>query len=881
MMDGDLWGPSYTQDSPENSFGIQQNEWECDFYFGYGADVIEEDALNEKSCVEVLRKLISKADIEIEALEEDLVILQTQLEWAEQNKLKEWFEICCNGLEEKTNFLDLLIRNLKNENVQNECDNDIQSLMHGEPPGRISEMLKALLRTHCQSKSEQTEDIASKYAFSHGTGESSDRESLSNFESGSSITDEIVELSVTHADISLDSSIIAKDFRSDALSHAMRKFDDEESLSSLCLKNITIEEVKESNFPCAKDFRSDALSHAMRKFDDEESLSSLSLKNITIEEVKESNFPCINVSLNSSVKPDGKSMNHPVTVTAQEAGILGTDNALAESPSALLGNEESNVPFINIGLNLSMKPDGKSMNYPVTVTAQEAGILGTDNAIAESPSDLLGNVAKDIIMSDTMAVQESRISATDSTVNGNSHLKLQGQMTKNEMQFHTVDGHEPCVPPIADVISITSSNSRGKERQKPGSTCRNNSANNQKTTKKTVHPIPCGLQEPGVESNDSETSLHPPSKAQVKKRKIIKRSDIAEVKEPSETPTAFSPLQGVTIVSTSKEDLQLSNSCEGQGPGVVDDNSHDELLLPSKPPIMRKKSTKTSDVAKVKETSETVQGDTVKITSKEDLHLSNSSVVQEPRIVGSLCPRSELQVKRIMSSNQPSRVSNEPSVAVGNSTLQGDSVNSTNKEKLQISNSSVAQETRIVGDNNHNSLCLPSEPQAERSMGTDQASRDSNEPSVALGKSTLQGDTIEMNSEKGLEFCKSSVCQESCVAPDHNHSANKPSGKKRKREGQLSKSCGLLESHEVIGSLPTDRGAIMKLTMNVLRAHVKQRGLKGLSTKKKSDIVDRLLQGPVEEKGEGPTEVLPKQVDKVLAESKDVMPPELAQETST
>ncbi|XP_043693007.1 uncharacterized protein LOC122643453 [Telopea speciosissima] len=684
VMDWDLWGPSYTQDSPESSFDIRQHEWECDFYFGYGADVIEEDALNEKSCVEALRKLISKANIEIEELEENLVILQTQSEWAEQNKLKEWFDICCKGLEEKTNFLELLIRNLKNEIGQNDCDNDFQSLMHVDPPRRISEMVKDLLRTRCQSKSEQPEDIAMKDTFRDGTGESSDRESLSNFDSGSSITDEILEPSVTHADISLDSTIIVKDFRSDAFSHETGKSDDEKSLSSLSLKIITTEEVKESNVSC-----------------------------------------------------------------------------------------------INISLNSSMKPDEKSMNHPVTVAAREVGIFYTDNAIAESPSDLLGHVAKDISMSDTMAVQEPKIPATDSTVNENSHLKLQGQTTKNEMQLHPVDGHEPCVTSIADVISNTSSNSRGRDRQKPGSTCMNANANNQKRTMKTVQPISCGVQESGVESNDNETSLLPPSKPLVKRRKITKPSDIAKVEEPSESPTEFATLQGVKIESTSKEDLQ--NSCGAQDPGFVDDNSHGDLFPPSKPQVTQKKSTKPSDVAKVNENSETLQGDTVKSTSKEDLQLPNSCMAQEPSVVDgnsydSLCPSSKPQAKRSKSKIQL------PSVALENSTLQGDTIEMKSGKGLEFCKSSVGQESSVASDHNHSELLLQS----------------------------------------------------------------KPSGKKRKRvekDLQLPKSGGISESHDkVTGLLPKDPNEMMKLKLCELRAFAKERGLKGFSGKKKGDIVTLLLQ---------------------------------------
>ncbi|KAJ4970279.1 hypothetical protein NE237_003378 [Protea cynaroides] len=746
-MDWDLWGPPYNQDSPERSFDRRQHEWKSDFYFGYGTDVIEEDALNEKSCVEVLRKLISKANIEIEGLEEDLVILQTQLEWADQNKLKEWFEICCKDLEEKTFFLEILIQNLKNENLQNECDNDFQSTMHGEPPRRISELVKALLGTHCQSKTEQPEDVAGKDAFRHGTGQSSDKESLSNFESESSITDEIIERSITHADISLNSSVIVKDFSSDAFSPAIDQFDNEKSSNSLSLINITTEEVKESNVPCT-----------------------------------------------------------------------------------------------NISLNSSMKPDGKLMNHPVTVTAQEAGIFGTDNVIAESSSNLQGHVAKDISMSAAMAVQDPRIPAIDSTVNGNSHLKLQGQITKNEKQFNPVDGHEPRVPPIADVISNLSCNSRGREGQKPGSMSRNNNVNNQKRTKRTVQVTPCGVQEPSVASNNNETSLRPPSKLEVKGRKSTKPSDIAKVKEASDTPTEFLKSEGVTIEGTSKEDLQLSNSSGAQEPGVVNNSSPYDLFPPSKPQVKRKKSTKHLDIAKVKEPSETLQGDTVECPSKEILPIS--CAVQGPGVVGDyshdhLCPSLEPQVKK---STQPSDIAmtKEPSaIPTEFWTLQGGTIESPSKEDIHLSNSCKAQEAGVVGDNRNDNLNPLSKSRAKRSNNTNLPSRGSNEPIVALEYSTLQGDMIKMKSEKGLEFCKSSVGVESCVASDHIHSdlflQSKPIAKKRKSVSE--------SLDKVTGPLPTNREDMMKLTLPVLRAYAKLQGLKSLYSKKKPDIVNLLLEG--------------------------------------
>ncbi|KAL2466003.1 Uncharacterized protein Adt_41854 [Abeliophyllum distichum] len=68
VMDVALWDPSDYQD--ENNY-YNDDYWHCDFYSGYGHDAIEEDALNEKSCVQVLGILVNKADEEIMELEAD------------------------------------------------------------------------------------------------------------------------------------------------------------------------------------------------------------------------------------------------------------------------------------------------------------------------------------------------------------------------------------------------------------------------------------------------------------------------------------------------------------------------------------------------------------------------------------------------------------------------------------------------------------------------------------------------------------------------------------------------------------------------------------------------------------------------------------------
>ncbi|XWS59087.1 hypothetical protein CRYUN_Cryun08bG0092000 [Craigia yunnanensis] len=157
----DLWGPSFPEE--ESSCCILP-EWQYDFYFGYGFDMIEENALNEKSCIQVLRILITKANTEIDELEKDLVLLQSELAWAEH---EEWSDICCNALRAKINILDISIRKLRNKD-----DNDIEVylLMHTEPAEKLHEIVKALLKSFCHEKNEQNEQSQDVVVLDSGSG---------------------------------------------------------------------------------------------------------------------------------------------------------------------------------------------------------------------------------------------------------------------------------------------------------------------------------------------------------------------------------------------------------------------------------------------------------------------------------------------------------------------------------------------------------------------------------------------------------------------------------------------------------------------------------------------------------------------------------------
>lgn len=93
--------------------------------------------------------MVSNADTEIEELEKDLVVLQSELAWAEN---REWSEICSTSLGEKINCLDISIQSLKNEN---EHDNNVDLLLHREPAERIHDIVKVLLRRYCPKEDEQ------------------------------------------------------------------------------------------------------------------------------------------------------------------------------------------------------------------------------------------------------------------------------------------------------------------------------------------------------------------------------------------------------------------------------------------------------------------------------------------------------------------------------------------------------------------------------------------------------------------------------------------------------------------------------------------------------------------------------------------------------
>ncbi|KAA0067920.1 uncharacterized protein E6C27_scaffold138G00890 [Cucumis melo var. makuwa] len=147
-MDDDLWDWPYDQgfsffDADESSYNLESG-WQADFYFGNGKDVIEENAMNEKYCVQVLKILIRKADADIDDLEENLLLLHCDLAWTEsRNQL----EACCNALREK---IDVLDHSMKSWRQSDKINTNDQSSLHRQQAEKLYEILKPFLGDDCE-----------------------------------------------------------------------------------------------------------------------------------------------------------------------------------------------------------------------------------------------------------------------------------------------------------------------------------------------------------------------------------------------------------------------------------------------------------------------------------------------------------------------------------------------------------------------------------------------------------------------------------------------------------------------------------------------------------------------------------------------------------
>lgn len=133
--------------------------WQCDFHFGHGLDTIEESAINEKCCIQVLRILTDKADAEIMELEDDLAIIQSQLRWAQHGtheEVEEW----CATFRDLIDSLGASIHSIRNENVLGEKSVTADSIMHREPATRIYDIITTLLQQNFPKDHEQVGDLS-------------------------------------------------------------------------------------------------------------------------------------------------------------------------------------------------------------------------------------------------------------------------------------------------------------------------------------------------------------------------------------------------------------------------------------------------------------------------------------------------------------------------------------------------------------------------------------------------------------------------------------------------------------------------------------------------------------------------------------------------
>ncbi|KAF3951366.1 hypothetical protein CMV_022971 [Castanea mollissima] len=421
IMVFDLWGSSYQPVDQESSYSMQSG-WQCDFYFGYGYDVIEEDALNEKSCVQVLGILITKADGEIHELEKDLVSLQSELAWGED---EEWSELCCNTLTEKINYLDISIRSLKNNN---ENDVEVQLLMHRGPAEEVHEIVKALLRNCFQKKDEQPAEIAIKNSSENVLPIAPNkREMLSD--SNLKIPSEKIEehnSTTTPDEKILGSSSMPDKNRTDndekpveieienssVLLHEIGR-SDMEMLGNSILKIISKEVEEHNSSPTAddnilgssskpdkkrtdhgvkaknpaeiaiKNSSNDVLPHAIDHSNKKKMLSNYNLK-IKSEEVEEHNFtPMVgDIILGSSSKPEkqrtdhGEKVTKPAEITIKKSinnvfphaiGLSNKKETLSDSNLKIKseGVEEHNSTptAYDIILGSSSKPDEKRTDH--------------------------------------------------------------------------------------------------------------------------------------------------------------------------------------------------------------------------------------------------------------------------------------------------------------------------------------------------------------------------------------------------------------------------------------------------------------------------------------------------------------------------------------
>ncbi|KAL7583042.1 uncharacterized protein LOC111879357 [Lactuca sativa] len=128
----------------------------CQCAFCLANDVAEEAAVNEISCIEVLRILISKADTDIIELEDELMDLLSQLACTDE-EFSNMYSMC---LRKEIDFLDRSIRKLKDN------AGDSLSTTTRKPAESMLDMLMSLFHCYIQKKDKQLADNIKNIASS-------------------------------------------------------------------------------------------------------------------------------------------------------------------------------------------------------------------------------------------------------------------------------------------------------------------------------------------------------------------------------------------------------------------------------------------------------------------------------------------------------------------------------------------------------------------------------------------------------------------------------------------------------------------------------------------------------------------------------------------
>ncbi|VFQ86174.1 unnamed protein product [Cuscuta campestris] len=148
-LDFSIWDCKYTQDER-----CSENTWPFDLYFSPRLDIIEENALNEKSCIEVLNILNAKGKAEIFKCETNIEKLKSDLALVDDK----WDAPCLTTSSQKINIMDGMTQDLKDANVNGDLDQGTQQMNKN-----IAEnMLETLLQDSSPQSDEEVLNAVTK-----------------------------------------------------------------------------------------------------------------------------------------------------------------------------------------------------------------------------------------------------------------------------------------------------------------------------------------------------------------------------------------------------------------------------------------------------------------------------------------------------------------------------------------------------------------------------------------------------------------------------------------------------------------------------------------------------------------------------------------------